>query len=187
VEVWGLLVFPEAVWDILGDRLVDQRVKGRVWRFAELLEGVPGAAVLAFYLDVPAGRVHALLDEPVPGTGLHRVRLLELLDADAREVGAIVVEGRLYISDGDLLSDPTVGREAREKVERYARVAYARRETALAFYADPASGRVDVLLDVPSRRGFKHEITLASLDSLLARPHLPAGRPREKRRGRGVR
>ena len=188
MEVWGLLVFPEAVWDVLGDRLVDGRVRGRVWRFAEALEGVPGATALALYLDLPAGRVHVLLDEELaPGSGVHRVRLLELLDTGTREVGAIATEGRLYISDGDLASDPSAGREARLKVERYARAAYALRETALAFYAGPKGGRVDVLLDVPSRRGLKHKITLTSLDRLLARTQTQAGRPRGRRGGRGVR
>ena len=186
VEVWGLLVFPEAVWDVLGDGLVDGRVKGRVWRFAEALEGVPGVTVLAFYVDLRGGRVHVLVDEEL-APGSHRVRLLELLDTGAREAGAMAAEGRLYISDGDLASDPTASREARVKVERYARAAYALRETALAFYAGPKGGRVDVLLDVPSRRGLKHKITLASLDGLLARTQTQAGRPRGRRGGRGAR
>jgi hypothetical protein len=163
-------VFPEAVWDVLGDGLVGGRVKGRIWRFSELLDGRPGATVLALYVDLRGGRVHALLDvELEPGSGLHRVRLLELLDASVREAGSLVAEGRLYVGDGDLASDPSAGREARLKAERHARAAYALRETALAFYAGPRSGRVDVLLDTPSRRGLKHAITLAGLDELLAR------------------
>lgn len=175
---WGFLVFPEAVWDVLGDGLVGGRVKERVWRFAEALDGWSGVTVLALYVDLRGGRVRALVDEEL-APGSHRVRLLELLDTGAREVGAVAAEGRLYISDGDLASDPSAGREARLKVERYARAAYARRETALAFYAAPKGGRVDVLLDVPSRRGLKHRITLTSLDRLLAHP--PARRPRGKR------
>jgi hypothetical protein len=182
---WGFLVFPEAVWDVLGDGLVDRRVRERVWRFAEALDGWSGVTVLALYLDLPAGRVHVLLDEEL-APGSHRVRLLELLDTGTREVGAIAAEGRLYVSDGDLASDPSADREARLKVERYARVAYALRETALAFYAGPKGDRVDVLLDVPSRRGLKHKITLTSLDRLLARTQTQAGRPRGRRGGRGV-
>jgi hypothetical protein len=179
---WGLLVFPEAVWDILGDRLVDWRVKGRIWRFAEALDGVPGAAVLALYLDFQAGRVRVLVDEErVPGSGLHRVGLLELLDAGARVVGVLEARGRLYVSDGDLASDPSAGREARRKAERHARAAYALRGTALAFYADPSGRRVHVLLDTPGRKGLEHAIALADLDRLLARPQAPAGRPRGER------
>ena len=162
---WGFLVFPEAVLDVLGDGLVDGRVKRRVWRFAEALDGWPGATALALYVDLHGGRVHVPLDEErAPGSGLHRVRLLELLDAGAREAGSLRAEGRLYVSDGDLASDPSAGREARLKAERHARAAYALRETALAFYAGPKGGRVDVLLDIPSRRGLKHAVTLASLD-----------------------
>jgi hypothetical protein len=187
VKVWGLLVFPEAVWDVLGDRLVDGRVKGRIWRFAEALDGWSGVTVLALYLDLRGGRVHVLLDEErAPGSGVHRVRLLELLDTGTREVGAVAAEGRLYISDGDLASDPAASREARVKAERYARVAYALRETILAFYAGPQSGRVDVLLDTPSRRGLKHKITLTNLDRLLARTQTQAGRLRVERRKRRV-
>jgi hypothetical protein len=185
---WGFLVFPEAVLDVLGDWLVDGRVRRRVWRFAEALEGWPSATVLAFYVDLRGGRVHVLLDEELePGSGLHRVKLLELLDAGAREVGSLTAEGRLYISDGDLASDPAAGREARVKVERYARVAYALRSTALAFYAGPQGGRVSVLLDTPDRRGLRHEVTLTDLDELLASPQAQAGRPRGRRGGRGVR
>ncbi len=179
-------MFPEAVWDVLGDGLVGRRVKWRIWRFAEALDGVPGVVALAFYLDLRGGRVRVLVDEErAPGSGVHRVRLLELLDAGAREAGALEARGRLYVSDGDLASDPQAGREARAKAERYARAAYARRETALAFYAGPRSGRVSVLLDVPrGRRGLRHTVTLASLDALLARPR--AGRPRAEHRKRRV-
>jgi hypothetical protein len=186
--VWGFLVFPEAVLDVLGDRLVGGRVKGRIWRFAELLEGWPGATALALYLDLRGGRVRVLVDEELArGPGVHRVRLLELLDAGAREAGSMAAEGRLYVSDGDLLSDPAAGREAKRKVERYARVAYARRDTALAFYAGPRGGRVRVLLDTPrGRRGLRHEITLADLDALLARTQAQTGRPRRRREGREV-
>jgi len=107
---WGFLVFPEAVLDVLGDGLVDGRVKRRVWRFAEALDGWPGATVLALYVDLQGGRVHVLVDEePAAGPGLHRVRLLELLDAGAREAGSLRAEGRLYVSDGDLASDPPAG------------------------------------------------------------------------------
>jgi hypothetical protein len=185
---WGLLVFPEAVWDVLGDGLVGGRVKGRIWRFAELLEDRPDTAVLAFYVDLRGGRVRALVDEELaPGPGLHRVRLLELLDAGARVVGALEARGRLYVSDGDLLSDPSAGREARRKAERHARAAYALRGTALAFYADPSGRRVHVLLDTPDRRGLRHAVTLADLDRLLARTQAPAGRPRGRRGGREAR
>jgi hypothetical protein len=180
---WGFLVFPEAVLDVLGDWPVGGRVKRRVWRFAEALEGVPGVTVLALYVDLRGGRVHVLVDEEL-SPGSHRVRLLELLDAGAREAGVMTAEGRLYVGDGVLLSDPATSREARAKVERYARAAYARRETALAFYTGPQSGRVDVLLDVPSRRGLKHKITLAGLDEFLARTQTQAGRPRGEMRGR---
>jgi hypothetical protein len=176
---WGFLVFPEAVLDVLGDPLAGRRVKRRIWRFAEALDGWPGATALALYVDLRGGRARVLVDEErAPGSGLHRVRLLELLDGGAREAGSMAARGRLYVSDGDLASDPSAGRETRAKAERYARVAYALRETALAFYADLKSGRVDVLLDAPSRRGLKHKITLASLDELLARTQTQAGRPR---------
>jgi hypothetical protein len=182
--VWGFLVFPEAVLDVLGDGLVVGRVKWRVWRFAEALEGVPGVTMLALYVDLRGGRVHALLDvELEPGS--HRVRLLELLDEGAREAGVLATEGRLYVSDGDLASDPSAGREARRKVERYARVAYALRGTALVFYADPSGRRVHVLLDTPDRRGLRHAVTLADLDGLLARTQTQAGSPRGETRGAG--
>jgi hypothetical protein len=144
-------VFPEAVLDVLGGPLAGRRVKRRVWRFAEALDGWPGAAAPAFYLDL-RGRVHVLVDEELaPGPGLHRVRLLELLDAGAREAGSTAARGRLYVCDGDLASDPAAGREARAKAERHARVACALRGTALAFYVSPKSGRASVLLDTPGR------------------------------------
>jgi hypothetical protein len=186
--VWGFLVFPEAVLDVLGDGLVGGRVKRRIWRFAEALGERPGVTALALYLDLRGGRVHVLVDEELaPGSGVHRIRLLELLDAGAGEVGVLEAWGRLYVCDGDLLSDPAAGREARRKVERYARVAYALRGTALAFYAGSQGDRVSVLLDTPDRRGLRHTITLTDLDALLARTQTQSRRPRGRRGGREVR
>jgi hypothetical protein len=163
-EVRGVIVFPEIIEDVLGDTVIDRKLRRKVKKF--LNERLPDETVFAFFIDEDNGKVYVLLDEPHPNTFYyHYVKLKDLDDVDGKEVASMEVEGSLYLSDSDILNDPVVDNEIKEKVRRYMD---GTEDVILAFYVLNSDKKVYVLLDFEdTERHHHHTIELVDLDEIL--------------------
>jgi hypothetical protein len=164
IEVRGSIAFPEIVESVLGDPGVDRRLRRKVKGF--LNERLPDETILAFYIDEDNGKAYVLLDEPHPNTFYyHYVKLKDLDDVDEREIASVEVEGSLYLSDSDILNDPVVDNEIKEKVRRYMD---GTEDVILAFYVLNSDKKVYVLLDFEdTERRNHHTVELVDLDEIL--------------------
>jgi uncharacterized protein YwqG len=161
-EVVGRVAFPEILEDVLGDSGVDRRLRRMVKRF--LNEKLPDETILAFYIDEDNGKAYVLLDEPHPSTDyFHYVKIKDLDNVDG-EVMSMEVEGSLFLYDSDILKDPVVNNEVKEKVKRYIDTT---EDVILAFYVVNSDRKVYVLIDFPDERQYHHTIELVDLDEIL--------------------
>jgi hypothetical protein len=167
IEVRGSIAFPEVIDSVLGDPGIDRGLRRKVKRF--LNEKLPDETVLAFYIDEDSRKAYVLLDEPHPSTYYyHYVKLKDLDDVDGREVASMEIEGSLYLSDSDILKDPVVDNEVKEKVKRYIDIT---EDVILAFYVVNSDRKVYVLLDFEdTEHRDHHTIELVDLDKLLDNP-----------------
>jgi len=160
-EVVGRVAFPEILEDVLGDSGIDRRLRRKIKRF--LNERLPDETILAFFIDEDNKKAYVLLDEPHPGTDYYHYIKLKDLD-DEREVKSMEVEGRLYLNDADVLNDPSIVNEVKEKVKRYIDTT---EDAILAFYVNNFDKKVYVLLDFADDRRYHHNVELVDLDEIL--------------------
>jgi hypothetical protein len=161
-EVTGRAEFPEMIDSVLGDPGIDRRLRRKVRRF--LNEKLPDETVLAFYIDEDNGKAYMLLDEPHPSTDyFHYIKLKDLDNVDG-EVMSMEAEGSLFLYDSDILKDPVVNNEVKEKVKRYIDTT---EDVILAFYVKNLDRKVYVLIDFPDERQYHHTIEFVDLDEIL--------------------